>query len=217
MVPQSMTTFDLLFPRRLIPVVVLDDPCRAKPLAQALAAGGLPVAEVTFRTPQARDALSAMAEDSRMTVGAGTVISAAQVDAAVTAGARFVVCPGYSRDVVHRCRDLNVPVLPGAATASDLIAAFDAGLTTVKLFPAEPLGGITMLRALAAAFPQVRFVPTGGISPANAASYLADPAVLAVGGSWMVARELMSDTGWDRVTRLTAEAVELADQVGRGD
>jgi 2-dehydro-3-deoxyphosphogluconate aldolase/(4S)-4-hydroxy-2-oxoglutarate aldolase len=214
-VPQRMTTFDLLFRGRLVPVVVLDDPSRAKPLAQALAAGGLPIAEVTFRTPKAGDALSAMAEDPRMSVGAGTVITPAQVDAAVAAGARFVVSPGFSRAVVTRCRDLNVPVLPGVATASDLIAAFDAGLTTVKLFPAEPLGGISMLRALAAAFPQARFVPTGGISATNAASYLAEPAVLAVGGSWMVARELISDEGWDRVTRLTAEAVELADQAGR--
>jgi 2-dehydro-3-deoxyphosphogluconate aldolase / (4S)-4-hydroxy-2-oxoglutarate aldolase len=210
-----MTMFDLLFPGRLVPVVVLDDPARAKPLAQALAAGGLPVAEVTLRTPKAGDALSAMAEDPGMTVGAGTVISEAQVDAAVAAGARFVVCPGYSRAVVNRCRDLNVPVLPGVATSSDLIAAVDAGLTTVKLFPAEPLGGIPMLRALAAVFPQARFVPTGGISVANAAAYLAEPAVLAIGGSWMVARELISDECWERVTRLTAEAVELAAEAGR--
>jgi len=175
------------------------------------------VAEVTFRTPKAGDALSSMAEDSDMIVGAGTVISSTQVDAAVTAGARFVVSPGYSDAVVTRCRELGVPVLPGVATASELIAAFEAGLTTVKFFPAEPLGGLPLLRALAAAFPEARFVPTGGISAANAASYLAEPVVLAVGGSWMVAKELISQKDWKRVTRLTAEAVQLAADVGQRD
>jgi 2-dehydro-3-deoxyphosphogluconate aldolase / (4S)-4-hydroxy-2-oxoglutarate aldolase len=210
-----MTTLDLLFSRRLVPVVVLDNPDGARPLAQALAAGGLPVAEVTFRTPNAGRALSVMAEDPAMTVGAGTVISTSQVDAAVAAGARFVVSPGYSRAVVDRCRDLDVPVLPGVATATELMAALEADITSVKFFPAEPLGGIRMLRALGSAFPQARFVPTGGIAAANLASYLAEPAVVAVGGSWMVASALITDQAWDQVTRLTAEAVKLANDLGR--
>ncbi len=210
-----MTVLDQLFSHRVIPVVVLDDPGRAKPLAQALMAGGLPVAEVTFRTPNARSALSAMAEDPAMTVGAGTVISATHVDAAVDSGARFVVCPGYSRAVVDRCRELDVPVLPGVANATDLINALDADITDVKLFPVEPLGGIKMLRALAAAFPQARFVPTGGVSATNASAYLSEPAVVAVGGSWMVATALVADQAWEQITRLTAEALELAKRAGR--
>jgi len=158
-----MTIVDLLARRRVVPVVVVQDPREAKPLAEALRAGGLPLAEITFRTSAAPQTLAAMAEDPAMIVGAGTVISADQVDTAVDAGARFVVSPGFSAVVVRRCHELGVPVVPGVATATDLMAALDAGITTVKLFPAEPLGGIPTLRSLAAVFPQVRFVPTGGI------------------------------------------------------
>lgn len=205
-----MTVLELLGKRRVVPVVVLDDAGDAKPLAEALTAGGLPVAEVTFRTTAAAQALESMAGDPAMLVGAGTVISADQVDAAVAAGARFVVSPGFSSEVVRRCRERDVPVIPGVATATELIAALDAGITTVKLFPAEALGGLKTLRALAGAFPQVRFIPTGGISAANAASYLAEPSVAAVGGSWMVAPSLLTEHRWEAVTRLAAEAVALS-------
>jgi 2-dehydro-3-deoxyphosphogluconate aldolase/(4S)-4-hydroxy-2-oxoglutarate aldolase len=156
-----------------------------------------------------------MAEDPALSVGAGTVISADQVDTAVAAGARFLVSPGFSHAVVRRCHELDVPVVPGVATATELMTALDAGITIVKLFPAEPLGGITTLRSLAGVFPQVRFVPTGGISAANAASYLAEPSVLAVGGSWMVAAPLLARHSWDAVTRLAAEAVALARPAGQ--
>jgi 2-dehydro-3-deoxyphosphogluconate aldolase/(4S)-4-hydroxy-2-oxoglutarate aldolase len=179
-------------------------------LAEALTAGGLPLAEVTFRTPSARQALAAMAEDPALIVGAGTVISAEQVDDAVAAGARFVVSPGFSPAVVRRCQQLGVPVVPGVATATELMAALDAGITIVKFFPSESLGGVTTLRALAPVFPQVRFVPTGGISPANASAYLAEPSVLAVGGSWMVTPPLLAQRSWDTITRIAAEAVALA-------
>ena len=208
--PGEQPIADLLGRRRVVPVVVMQDPGEAKPLADALTAGGLPLAEITFRTPAAAQTLSAMAEDPAMIVGAGTVVSAHQVDMAVDAGARFVVSPGFSAAVVGRCHELNVPVVPGVATATDLMAALDAGITTVKLFPAEPLGGITTLRSLAAVFPQVRFIPTGGISAANAPTYLAEPSVLAVGGSWMVARPLLAQHSWDAVRSLVVEAVGLS-------
>jgi 2-dehydro-3-deoxyphosphogluconate aldolase/(4S)-4-hydroxy-2-oxoglutarate aldolase len=203
---------DVLAHRRVVPVVVLQDPSGAKPLAEALIAGGLPLAEVTFRTAAATQTVAAMAEDPALTVGAGTVISVDEVEAAVAAGARFVVSPGFSSGVVRRCQELGVAVVPGVATATELMAALDAGITTVKLFPAEPLGGINTLRALAAVFSEVRFVPTGGISAANAPTYLAEPSVLAVGGSWMVAPSLLDQHSWDAVTRLAAEAVALADR-----
>jgi 2-dehydro-3-deoxyphosphogluconate aldolase/(4S)-4-hydroxy-2-oxoglutarate aldolase len=196
-------------------VVVLADASEAKPLARALAVGGLPLAEVTFRNPAAAQTIAGMAEDPALTVGAGTVISADQVDTAVDAGAKFVVSPGFSSAVVNRCAELDVPIIPGVATATELMAALDAGITTVKLFHAERLGGVTTLRALAPVFPQVRFVPTGGISPANAATYLAEPSVLAIGGSWMVAPTLLAEHSWDEVTRLAAEAVAIAQQAGQ--
>jgi 2-dehydro-3-deoxyphosphogluconate aldolase/(4S)-4-hydroxy-2-oxoglutarate aldolase len=205
-----MTVVDLLARWRVLPVVVLQDPSLARPLAEALTAGGLPLAEVTFRTDAAEHTVAAMAEDPALTIGAGTVISADQVDTAVAAGARFVVTPGFSSGVVRRCHELDVPVVPGVATATELITALEAGLTTVKLFPAEPLGGLTTLRSFAAVFPQVRFVPTGGISAANAPAYLAEPSVLAVGGSWMVAPSLLAQHSWDAVTGLVAQAVALA-------
>jgi 2-dehydro-3-deoxyphosphogluconate aldolase/(4S)-4-hydroxy-2-oxoglutarate aldolase len=205
-----MTVVDLLAARRVVPVVVLQDPGGSRPLAEALTAGGLPLAEVTFRTPTAAQTMAAMAEDPALTVGAGTIISAQQVDSAVSAGAKFVVTPGFSAAVVRRCQELAVPVVPGVATATELMAALDAGITTVKLFPAESIGGINTLRSLAAVFPHVRFVPTGGISASNAPTYLAEPSVLAVGGSWMVAPSLLARQAWDAVTRLAAEAVALA-------
>jgi 2-dehydro-3-deoxyphosphogluconate aldolase/(4S)-4-hydroxy-2-oxoglutarate aldolase len=197
---------------RLVPVVVLDDPRAARPLADALVAGGLCCAEVTFRTPAAEAALATMAEDSRLLVGAGTVVRAEQVDRAVAAGARFVVSPGFSTAVVRRCRQAGVPVIPGVATATEIQAAGEEGLAVLKFFPAEALGGLAMLKALAAPFPGVRFVPTGGISAAQLGAYLAHPSVLAVGGTWMVAPKLVAAGAWDEITRLTAEAVALASQ-----
>jgi 2-dehydro-3-deoxyphosphogluconate aldolase/(4S)-4-hydroxy-2-oxoglutarate aldolase len=201
---------------RLVPVVVLDDPAAAGPLADGLVAGGLRCAEVTFRTPAARDVLAALAGDPRLLVGAGTVVRPEQVDQAVAAGARFVVSPGFSAAVVRRCQQAGVAVIPGVATATDLQAAGEAGLSVLKFFPAEPLGGLAMLSALAAPFPEVRFVPTGGIGAAQLPAYLAHPRVLAVGGSWMVAPGLIAAGAWDEITRLTAEAVELAGTPAEG-
>jgi 2-dehydro-3-deoxyphosphogluconate aldolase/(4S)-4-hydroxy-2-oxoglutarate aldolase len=196
--------------RRVVPVLVLDDAARADDVAEALVTAGLPVAEVTFRTAAAADAVRAMARRRDILVGAGTVVTAAQVDEAVEAGARFVVSPGFSRSVVRRCADLDVPVLPGVSTASDVMAALEEGLSTVKFFPAEASGGLPAIRALSGPFPQVRFVPTGGIGPGNAAEYLALPSVLAVGGSWMVPGTAIRAGDVETVARLAREAVALA-------
>jgi 2-dehydro-3-deoxyphosphogluconate aldolase/(4S)-4-hydroxy-2-oxoglutarate aldolase len=202
---------------RLVPVIVLEDPGAAAPLAEALVAGGLGCAEVTFRTAAAARALRVMAADPRLVVGAGTVVTPDQVDAAVAAGARFVVSPGFNAEVVARCAGAGVPVFPGVATASDIMAALAAGLSTLKFFPAEPLGGLPMLSALAAPFPSVRFIPTGGITAATLPDYLAHPAVAAVGGSWMVAPKLIAAGDWARITRLTAEAVSVASASSQGE
>ncbi len=162
---------------RVVPVIALDDAGAARPLAAALVDGGLPVAEVTFRTAAAEQALAVMADDGRLLVGAGTVVRADQVDRAFDAGARFIVSPGFSAAVVGRARELGLPVLPGVATATEIMAAMDAGLSMVKFFPAETCGGVATVRALAAPFPQLRFVPTGGITAGPLSAYLALPAV----------------------------------------
>ncbi|WP_062077180.1 bifunctional 4-hydroxy-2-oxoglutarate aldolase/2-dehydro-3-deoxy-phosphogluconate aldolase [Demequina globuliformis] len=195
---------------RLVPVVVLDAASDAGPLADALVAGGLPVAEVTFRTSAAGECIRVMAARGDMVVGAGTVLTAAQVDEAADAGASYVVSPGLSRAVVERCAERGVVALPGAVTASEVMAALELGVTTVKFFPAETSGGAAAVKALAAPFKDVRFVPTGGIGPKNLHEYLSIPAVHAVGGSWMVPRDLIAAGDFDEVQRLTAEAVALA-------
>jgi 2-dehydro-3-deoxyphosphogluconate aldolase/(4S)-4-hydroxy-2-oxoglutarate aldolase len=195
---------------RLLPVIVLEHEAAAAPLADALVAGGLACAEVTFRTAAAQAALKIMAADERLLVGAGTVVTPGQVDQAVTAGARFIVSPGFSVDVVRRCAALGVPVFPGVATATDIMAALAEGLEVLKFFPAEALGGVKTLAALAAPFTTVKFIPTGGVSPANLPDYLGHPSVLAVGGSWMVTPKLIAAGDWAEITRLTSEAVAAA-------
>jgi 2-dehydro-3-deoxyphosphogluconate aldolase / (4S)-4-hydroxy-2-oxoglutarate aldolase len=191
----------------IVPVIVLDDPDLAAPLADALAGGGLPCAEVTFRTAHAAEALKAMAGDPRLLVGAGTVLTVDQVDAAIQAGATYIVTPGYSREVVRACQDRNVPVIPGVATPTEIQMALQDGITLVKFFPAEAFGGTKTLSAMAAPFPGLRFIPTGGISPGNLESYLRLAPVAAVGGSWMASAGLVSQRRWDDVSRLAAEAI----------
>ncbi len=205
-----MDVLDRVTAARLVPVVVLDDAAAAGPLADALVAGGLPVAEVTFRTPAAADAVRAMADHGGVLVGAGTVLTPAQVDRAVAAGAAFVVSPGLDRAVVERCREHGVAVLPGAVTATEVQAALALGLSTVKFFPAATSGGPAAVRALSAPFADVRFVPTGGIGPDDLGRWLEVPSVLAVGGSWMVPRERIAAGDFDAVRELTARAVVLA-------
>lgn len=202
---------DLLFGgSRVVPVVVIDDADTAEPVGEALVTGGLRAAEITFRTAAAEEALRRMAKVPQLFVGAGTVVSPGQVDLAVDAGARFIVSPGLSSAVVERAKDRGVPVYPGVATATEIIAALDLGLRCLKFFPAEMLGGVAMVKALSAAFPGVKFVPTGGVSAASLASYLALNSVAAVGGSWMVAPNLLRERRFDEVARLAAEAVALS-------
>ena len=195
---------------RIIPVLTVPSAAMARPLAEALAAGGARCAEVTFRNPAAEDVLRAMAAHGGLAVGAGTVITPEQAERAVAAGARFVVSPGFDADVVQRCRQLDVPVVPGVATATELQAALRSGVQTVKLFPAERLGGVATLAALAAPFPGVRFVPTGGIGPDQVSGYLAHPAVLAVGGSWMAPVDHLERGDYPAIRRITAEAMSGA-------
>ncbi|GAA1795584.1 bifunctional 4-hydroxy-2-oxoglutarate aldolase/2-dehydro-3-deoxy-phosphogluconate aldolase [Luedemannella flava] len=201
---------DQLAATRLLPVVVISRAADARPLADALAEGGLRTAEVTMRTPAAIDAIRALAEVPDLLVGAGTVLTRAHVEQAVDAGAAFIVSPGFSPEVVTHCAALGVPVFPGVASPSEIMQAFDHGLRTLKFFPAEQLGGAPMVKALAAPFADARFIPTGGVTAASLPGYLALPSVLAVGGSWMVAPKLLDAGDWKEVTRLTAEAVALA-------
>ena len=199
---------ELITAGRILPVVVLEDAAGAEPLAAALLEGGLRAIEVTFRTDAAAAAIAGITRYTQdMIVGAGTVLTAEQVDRAVDAGARFVVTPGFGPAVVERCQALGVPVFPGVATATEIQMALDAGLSTVKFFPAEQLGGVAMVKALSAPFRSVRFIPTGGVNADNAASYLALPSVVAVGGTWMVAPDLLAAKDWAGVTTRTREAV----------
>lgn len=203
-------TLARLAAHRLVPVVVIDDAQDADALGTALVEGGLPVAEVTFRTPAAADAIRVLRARGDVLVGAGTVLTAAQVDRAVAAGADYVVSPGTSRAVVERCAEHGVLALPGAVTATEVQAALELGVSTVKFFPAGTSGGAVAIAALAAPFGDVRFVPTGGVGPANLADYLALPAVAAVGGSWMVPRDLVRAGDVAGVRTLVADAVALA-------
>jgi len=205
---QDPTLLAELASHLLVPVVVIDDARTADSLGNALVAGGLPVAEITFRTTAGLESLRRLAARGDLLVGAGTVLTPAQVDQAVAAGAKYIVSPGLSRAVVERCLEHQVLPLPGAVTATEVQAALELGLTTVKFFPAESSGGAAAVRALAAPFTDVGFMPTGGIGPKNLADYLALPAVRAVGGSWMVPRDVLDDTA--RITELTEQAVHLA-------
>jgi 2-dehydro-3-deoxyphosphogluconate aldolase / (4S)-4-hydroxy-2-oxoglutarate aldolase len=199
-----------LAPSRIVPVVVIEDAAQAEALREALKTGGLNCAEVTFRTQAAAEAMRIMAEDPDFTVGAGTVVTSKQVDDAVTAGARFVVSPGVSSAVVSRCTNLGIPVYPGVITPSEVIAAMDLGLSVLKFFPAGTAGGVPALKALGGPFGAIRFIPTGGITAANAGEYLSLSNVAAIGGSWLTPASALREGNFAEVTRLTAEAVALA-------
>lgn len=190
---------------RLLPVLTVSGEADGERLGQALLAGGLPLAEVTLRVDGAVDALRAMARLD-LTVGAGSVVSPDQVEAVDDAGASFVVSPGLHPAVLERSRELGVPALPGVATASELMHAVASGLDTVKLFPADLVGGPPAVKAFAGPFPAMRFVPTGGVGPANLSAYLSLTPVLAVGGSWLAPPDVVAAGRWDEVTRLTREA-----------
>lgn len=192
----------------IVPVVVVNHPEEAIPLAKALCEGGLPCAEVTFRTSAAREAIKLMTENyPEMLVGAGTVLTTEQVDQAVEAGAKFIVSPGLNPKVVRYCIDKNIPVTPGTANASDIEQAIELGLEVVKFFPAEANGGLSTIKALAGPYVNMMFMPTGGINAKNINSYLAFPKILACGGSWMVNQEYIKNGDYDKIRELTHEAV----------
>lgn len=194
----------------VIPVIVLEDPQLAAPLAEALVAGGLPVLEVTLRTNAALEAVQRMRQAApAAVVGVGTITTAGQFIAARDAGAQFGVSPGCTPALSDAARASGLPWLPGVMTPTEVLQAQALGFNTCKLFPAQQAGGIEMLKALHAVFPAVRFCPTGGISPDNAAEYLALPNVACVGGSWVVPRELVRKGDWARIQSLAAQAAAL--------
>ena len=193
----------------LIPVIKIENADDAVPLAKALIDGGLPAAEITFRTACAAEAIKNITEAyPEMLVGAGTVLTTEQVDAAIAAGSKFIVSPGLNPKVVSYCLSKGVPMLPGCANPSDVEAALELGLKTVKFFPAEAVGGLKMLKAMAAPYGQLTFMPTGGINADNLLDYLKFNKIVACGGSFMVADQLVKEKKWDEITALTKDAVK---------
>ena len=202
--------FEQLAAVRLVPVIVINDVSKAVPLAKALYDGGLPCAEITFRTTQAADAIRAIADElPDMLLGAGTVLTTAQVDKAVASGAKYIVAPGLNPEVVKYCQSLNVPMLPGVVTPSEVEQGLALGLGALKFFPAEAAGGVNMLKSLAGPYGGVKFMPTGGITQNNLKDYLAIKNVFACGGSWMVKDELIVSGNFAQITELTREAVNI--------
>ena len=195
----------------VVPVVVLEDAKDAVPLAEALVKGGLPCAEVTFRTDAAEESIRLMCEKyPEMLVGAGTVLTTEQVDRAVAAGAKFIVSPGFDAEIVDYCLKKEISVLPGCITPSEVAQAVKRGLRTVKFFPAEQAGGLPMIKAMAAPYTMLKFMPTGGISTKNLKDYLGFDKIICCGGSWMVKGDLVKAGKFDEIKNLTEEAVKLA-------
>ncbi|WP_375057223.1 bifunctional 4-hydroxy-2-oxoglutarate aldolase/2-dehydro-3-deoxy-phosphogluconate aldolase [Zobellella sp. DQSA1] len=204
----TLSPADVFSASPVVPVMVVEDAADAVPLARALAAGGITVFEVTLRSAAALDAIRAIARElPDALVGAGTVLNVAQYDAAVAAGAKFVITPGFTPALLRHAKAGPVPLMPGIATPSEAMQALELGYTHLKFFPAEINGGAKALKALAGPLPQLRFCPTGGVSAANAKDYLAVKSVMTVGGSWMLPAELVAAKDWDGITRLAAEAV----------
>ena len=198
----------------VVPVVVLDDVKDALPLAKALTEGGLPCAEVTFRTEAAEESIKVMAEAYQdMVVGAGTVLTIEQVDAAVKAGAKFIVSPGFDPEIVDYCLEKEIPIFPGCVTPSEVAQAVKRGLKVVKFFPAEPAGGVAMIKAMAAPYHQLRFMPTGGIGTQNLKDYLEFDKIICCGGSWMVKADLIKNGEFEKICKLTKEAKALAKSI----
>ena len=197
---------------RIIPVIALEDAADAVPLCKALKAGGLAVAEITFRTKAAREILTTVAQEfPEFMLGAGTVTVLDEVEAAKEAGAQFAVAPGFNPKIVKRAQELDLPFFPGVCTPSEVEAALDLGCRILKFFPAGAMGGLKMTKSLYGPYSHrgVKFIPTGGVNADNLAEYIAHPAILAVGGSWIVSKNLLKAKDWSRVTELTREAVQI--------
>lgn len=197
---------------KLIPMVVMDNAELAQPFGDALVRGGLPIAEITFRTPAAEASIRALADRGDLLVGAGTVLTTEQADRAIDAGAQFIVAPGTNPTVVEHVLQRGVPMVPGVVTPSEIELAMSLGVATLKFFPAEAMGGVATLKALAGPYPDVRFIPTGGITPELAPSYVRLRSVIACGGSWMAPRDLLSAGRFDAVTALIEQASRLFDE-----
>lgn len=202
----------------VVPVVVLEDAKDALPLAEALIEGGLPCAEVTFRTEAAEESIRRMSEKyPDMLVGAGTVLTIEQVDRAVKAGAKFIVSPGFDSEIVDYCLSKDIPVFPGCITPSEVAQAAKRGMKVVKFFPAEQAGGVSMIKAMAAPYTMMKFMPTGGINAKNLKEYLEYDKILCCGGSWMVKGDMIRSGAFDKIKELTKEAVELAAAIRAGE
>ena len=198
----------------IIPVVVLDDAKDAVPLAKVLCEGGLPCAEVTFRTAAAEESIRSMCEAfPEMLVGAGTVLTKEQVDRAIAAGAQFIVSPGLDPELVKYCQEKGIAVTPGVQTPTEIQAAVGLGLKTLKFFPAEPAGGLKMIKAVTAAFVDVEIMPTGGISASNVREYLAYNKIVACGGSWMVKKDMIAAGEFDKILDMVKEAAAIVKEV----
>ena len=198
----------------IIPVVVLNDAKDAEPLAKAMIAGGLPCAEVTFRTDAAEESIRIMSEKfPEMLVGAGTVLTTEQVDRAVAAGAKFIVSPGINPKVVNYCVEKGIPITPGTCNPTNVETAIECGLDVVKFFPAEQAGGLAYIKAIAAPYTKMKFMPTGGVSPSNVRDYLKFDKIIACGGSWMCKADLVKNGQWDEITRLCKEAVDIVNEI----
>lgn len=194
----------------IIPVVVLDDAANAVPLAKALLAGGINICEITFRTAAAEESIRQIALNvPEMIVGAGTVITKEQLKAATDAGAKFIVSPGSDLEVIRYAKELGVYMLPGAVTPTEIMQLIKEDIKVVKFFPAENYGGLKTIKALSAPFPNIKFVPTGGVSLSNLTAYLEFDKIAAVGGSWLCTKDLIKDGKWDEITKLSKEAMDI--------
>jgi 2-dehydro-3-deoxyphosphogluconate aldolase/(4S)-4-hydroxy-2-oxoglutarate aldolase len=209
-VTQKLTALDVMQDASVIPVIVLNDVAHAVPMAKALVAGGIRMLEITLRTSVALDCMRAIAaEVPEAVVGAGTIRSAADAKAALAAGARFGVSPGYTGTVGKTCQDIGLPLLPGIATGSEIMTAQEDGFTELKFFPAMQAGGPNLLKAWAGPFTDIKFCPTGGVSPENAPQLLALPNVVVVGGSWLTPADVMARGDWAKITELAKEAAAI--------
>lgn len=205
----SKFTRELCSMAPVVPVIIINRVGDAVPMAEALVAGGLPVLEVTLRTPQALEAIAAMAQVEGGVVGAGTVLTEADVIEAKSAGAKFAVSPGCTEALMAACEAHDLPLLPGVSSASEAMKALERGYDMLKFFPAQQAGGAPFLKALSSPLPQIAFCPTGGVSPSNAADYLSLPNVKCVGGSWVVKSDLVASGDWDGITKLAKDASGL--------
>jgi len=210
-----MDIYEQVYKTGIVPVVVLNDAKDAEPLAKALIEGGLPCAEVTFRTAAAEESIRIMSEKfPEMFVGAGTVLTIEQVNRAVKAGAKFIVSPGLTPEIVKYCQNIGVPVFPGVVTPSEIQTALNLGLKVVKFFPAEPSGGLKMIQAMCAAFVGLKVMPTGGINAQNVVDYLKDDKhILACGGSWMVKGSMIEAGEFDKIREMAAEAAAIVKEI----